>query len=72
MSTLRASPVAHSSVKSFTQLQPASTLCKSAGKLMVVSVVAPQTVFNVVTLAVMPLYGLMVAFPRKPLVGQAV
>lgn len=28
----------------------------------------PQLVFNTVTLAVLPMYGLMVAFPRKQLV----
>lgn len=39
---------------------------------VVTSALTPQTVFNVVTLAVMPLYGLMVAFPRKPLVREAV
>lgn len=42
------------------------------GRSAVTSALAPQTVFNVVTLAVMPVYGLMVAFPRKPLVREAV
>lgn len=34
--------------------------------------VAPQTVFNAITLAVMPLYGLMIAFPKKQLTRKAV
>ncbi|KAL3152877.1 hypothetical protein ABBQ38_012186 [Trebouxia sp. C0009 RCD-2024] len=45
---------------------------KGRGRSAVTSALAPQTVFNVVTLAVMPVYGLMVAFPRKPLVREAV
>ena len=47
-------------------------LSPGRGRLAVFSALAPQTVFNVVTLAVMPLYGLMVAFPRRPLVREAV
>lgn len=33
---------------------------------------APQTVFNIVMLAVMPLYGLMIGFPKKQLTKSVV
>lgn len=51
-----------------------SLVSHSAGQCrhVVNSVLAPQAIFNTVTLAVMPVYVVMVAFPRKPLVRQAI
>lgn len=44
----------------------------SAGRQRVVSTAftafTPQLVFNTLTLAVMPVYGLMIAFPKTQLV----
>ena len=58
--------------RAYSSPSPPSIQLMFAGKQRVVSAAltafTPQLVFNTVTLAVMPVYGLMIAFPKTQLV----